>query len=32
VCSNVRALEILQRLYEAARRFGAEVCVQAVAA
>jgi len=29
---DVRALEILQRLYEAARRFGTEVRVQAVAA
>ncbi|MFJ9251046.1 hypothetical protein [Streptomyces sp. NPDC101776] len=29
---HVRALEILQCLYEAARRFGTEVRVQAVAA
>ncbi|MFC7266748.1 hypothetical protein [Streptomyces lutosisoli] len=29
---NVRALEVLQRLYEAAKRFGTEVRVQAIAA
>ena len=29
---DVRALEILQRLYEAARRFGTEIRVEAIAA